>query len=340
MPRWFRLLVLLALLGAPGVARAQQAPAGAAQQAPAGGTSAAAALGSERQRVRSDLDRVNAEIDSLKRDKRGWREDRELRSRMADADSLARRLTELDLRIERLNPGAARRNDTSAVAAPEARPSDDRAALEAKADILADQARHLESQAAVLAGRVTDLKGRQELRRRAVQLERDPFSPLEQSKRRIATGAPATTLGAKDTGANSGFTGTTSTPQRGAEGTSAPPPSAGGTGTASGSPAAPGTGPATGLTGDAAKTSTAGSLAPVAVPLGTIGGADAPGSVAGQFRGILDAATLAEIRRLESGGSPRSNVQAMERALAALRARAGQLNASAADLRMRAKTAP
>lgn len=100
---------------------------------------------------------------------------------------------------------------------------------------------------------------------------------------------------------------------------------------------------ATGLTTDASKStgsSTAGGSAPIAMPVGAAGGTDAPGSVAGQFRGILDAATLAEIRKLETAGSSMSSLQAMERALAALRARAAQLNASATALRARAKTTP
>jgi hypothetical protein len=76
------------------------------------------------------------------------------------------------------------------------------------------------------------------------------------------------------------------------------------------------------------------------VPVGASATIDAPGSVAGQFRGVLDAATLAEIRRLEGVGSPGSNLQAMERALLALRERAALLKANAANLRARAKTAP
>src|SRR6185295_1934988 len=64
---------------------------------------------------------------------------------------------------------------------------------------------------------------------------------------------------------------------------------------------------------------------------------DIPGSVAAQFRGVLDSATLAEIRRIESPGSPAASLQAMERAMTALRARAAELDADATALRTRAR---
>jgi hypothetical protein len=51
MSRWIRSIVLVALLSAPGLARAQTEPA-----------TSAAALTAERQKVRAGLDRVNAEI--------------------------------------------------------------------------------------------------------------------------------------------------------------------------------------------------------------------------------------------------------------------------------------
>ena len=335
MLRSVRLLVVVALLSTPGLARAQT---GATPQPAAGGasaTSSAAALTAERQKLRGELDRMNAEINALKRDNRGLREDYRLRARMADAESLAQRLTDLDVRIERLNPGAARRGDATLAAAPVARPSDDRAALEAKADILADQARRLEQQADVLAGRAGELRGRQELRRRAGQLERDPFSPLEQSKRRVATGSPARDLG-------NGFTAPTGgIPMPGRTGAEAMPGATSGGQTTTGGAAPPPSSP--GFTTDATKgatSTTAGASAPIAMPLGAVGSTDAPGSVAGQFRGILDAATLAEIRKLETAGSSISSLQAMERALSALRARAAHLSASANALRARAKTAP
>ena len=66
-------------------------------------------------------------------------------------------------------------------------------------------------------------------------------------------------------------------------------------------------------------------------------GVDTGTPIAAQFRGILDAATLSEIRRLELPGSPSGNLQALERAQAALRLRAAALDASATALRKRAQ---
>ena len=63
------------------------------------------------------------------------------------------------------------------------------------------------------------------------------------------------------------------------------------------------------------------------------------GSFAAQFRGLLDATTLAEIRRLEVAGSPTASLPAMERALAALRARANELASTANRLRKNANAA-
>jgi len=334
MPLWFRSIVLVALLGAPTLARAQT-PAPAVAGTP---SASVPALTAQRRKLRAELDRVNAEIDGLKHDNRGLREDYRLRARMADAEALAQRLTELDVRIEHLNPSAGHRPASPLPSAPEARPSDDRAALEAKADILADQARLLGTQADVLAGRVTELRGRQELRRRAGQLERDPFSPLEQSKRRVASGTSAAVIPASKEVAGGTVSGGTTPPPAG-RGNDAT------TGTTGAGPATPG---ATGLTtpvatpqdGARITSSPTGSAAPIALPVGAAASVDAPGSVAGQFRGILDAGTLAEIRRLENTGSPGSNLQAMERALSALRARAAQLTSSAATLRAQAKNSP
>ena len=176
-------ILLAALTGWGGAARAQPGSSDRDVQT--------ASLMSERLRLRMELDRTNAEIDALKRENRGLRDDYRLRSRMADAEALARRLTDLEARLPRTSSRSAgsRQSDaaTSWPNAPEAAPSDDRGVLEAKADILSDQARRLNGQADLLAARVTELQARNELRRRAGQLERDPFSPLEQARRRLTT---------------------------------------------------------------------------------------------------------------------------------------------------------
>jgi outer membrane murein-binding lipoprotein Lpp len=387
MNRTLGWILLAASMGASGAVLAQ---------GPTDGSSStrASKLGAERQRLRTELDRLNAEIDALKREHRGIRDDYRLRSRMADAEALARRLTEIDART----PGtpssafAERGPSTPFPSAPEAKPSDDRAILEAKADILADQARHLTAQADTLAAHVTDLRGRNELRRRAGQLEHDPFSPFEQAKRRLipagstlAAGSvasfganpAATSKGAGPSAAEGNRADTASGAAPTASGAAtpgAPPPASmaptgsvvvpgGGTGTPGGatapvtapSVAAPsGAAPGSATLGGAASVA-GGSPAPLpqAPAISAVAGSvskaqpsllppptpDNPGSVAIQFQGILDASTLAQIRRLESSGSRSGNLAAMEWALSALRARANQLSTNAAVLRNSAKAA-
>lgn len=358
-------ILLAALTAAPAMVHAQ--PAGGHPEhandrratatalpgrGPAPAPAPAPRLVAERQRLRIELDRVNSEIDALKHDRGGLRDDYRLRNRMADAEALARRLTEVDARLHAqagasgTAGGAVSGGLAGATApwpaAPQAQPSDDRAALEAKADILADQARRLNGQIDVLAARVTAVRARQELRRRAGQLEHDPFAQMDQGKRRLATsgGPPPVSPGPKTD------VSTPSPPSRGE-----PSPSAAGVGTVSG-PAGAASTPTLGPTSipqTTATSSAAGSLdkaqpallSPSASPAG--GGADgAAASVTTQFAGLLDASTLAEIRRLEvgGGGSPGSSAAALERAVSALRARAAQLTASAEALRSRAKTAP
>ncbi len=335
---WWGPIVLAALIAVPGVARAQTPSQG--HLAPTSGAT-------ERQKLRTQLQRINAEIDALKRDKRGLADDYRIRQRMADAEALARRLTDLDARTGTSDRAG---RDATWPAAPEARSSDDRADLEAKADILSDQARRLDAQANVLAERVTTLRGRQELRRRAGQLERDPFSPLEQVKRRTAIArAPGATESAGGPGPArtndqaGGGTPVVSPPTTPAVGGTTPP--AGGTTTTPGASGIGTTGvgaaTSTDQTARASSTSTTAGLntPPAALPMGPVTAGDTAGSVASQFRGMLDAATLAEIRKLEVPGSPTGSLQAMERALSALRARAAQLAGNASALRVQAKAA-
>ena len=56
-------------------------------------------LTAERARLRAQLDRVNAEIDALKRSARGVGDDYRLRARLADAEALARRLIDIEARL-------------------------------------------------------------------------------------------------------------------------------------------------------------------------------------------------------------------------------------------------
>jgi hypothetical protein len=314
-------LFLVALSVAPRMARAEDATREPVRPA---------ALVEERQKLRIELERVNTEIDALKHEKRGFRDDYRLRARMADAEALARRLIDLDARLGSTERGSSAPGDGATwPSAPVASPSDDRADLEAKADILSDQSRRLNGQADVLAVRVADLRKRQELRRRAGQLERDPFSPLEQAKRRIATTVPLAAGGDANAGHSRVVDQATTPPTF----TGAPQgPTTVGTSSPGASLVPPGADSVS-----KGPTSTASTPAPTASPIPAT--PDTAGSVAAQFRGILDASTLAEIRRLEAPGSSSGSLPAMERALSALRSRATQLEVNASTLRNRAKVA-
>lgn len=313
-------LIVVAVLGLAALPRPAGAEAAAARARPEAGSLL------ERVRLQSELNRINAEIDALKRHPRGIRDDYRLRSRMADAEAIARRLTDLDARI---GPGPAPPpSPGAALAPPEIRvsPSDDRAEREAKADILADQARRLTIEANRLEGRVVGLRSRNELKRRAGQLERDPFSPLEQAKGRVGvtTGAAPVTFAPKSNGTQGG--GGVVTPSVGAtDGRGSIAPSGSG---ASPPPTATPSPPPT-TTPTTIPTTTAPQM-PV-----TQDAAGSPTSTS-QLRGVLDPASLEEVRRLEAPGAGPANLELMERALDALRARAAQLSASATALRVQA----
>ena len=290
-----------------------------AASAPARTDSAANAA--ERARLAAELDRINAEIDALKRNPRGIRDDYKLRNRMADAEAVSRRLTDLEARggsvrpPEPAGPAAAWPREVPAG------PADDRADLEAKADILADEARRLTVEANRIETRVVDLRARRELRRRAGQLERDPFSPLEQPKPRVlalGTGTSQAGSGTKN-GSGPPRTGT----NLGAEG-AAP----GGTGS---SPAAPTAAPAAGPTaGTTTGTDSAGG-APPPTNSNTTSATASP-----QPYGVLDPTLLAQVRRLDAPGAPPANLDTLEAAVTTLRARSTELTRSAAALRARA----
>ncbi len=282
--------LLLALAARPVTARA----------APAPGTVDSGSLSAERERLRGELERVGAEIDALKKAGRGVGDDYRLRARLADAEALARRLIEIEARLGLRAPAR------KAAALPVAEPTDGPAELDAKADILADQSRRVRGEADALGRRVAELKGRQELRRRAADLDRDPFGPLEGSKRRVA-GIASPSAGTR-----------TPTAGNGASGGSSPtftPPSTGPQ-TVSVSPNVP--------------------VSPLPVSGGT--GAAMP-TLAVELRDLLDPTTVADIRRLEGTKAPAGSVPALERAVAALRARADSLDTAARAMRASARAA-
>jgi hypothetical protein len=336
-------LTVAVLVAAPMAARAQPVVRSAE-----GPSMSRGALVAERQRVRGELERVNAEIDALKRSGRGLRDDYRLRERLADAEALARRLTDLD---ERLGVGHGMATALPAPGdEPRALPADGPTELDAKADILADQARRLAARADVLLDRAHDLKARQTLRRRVGQMEHDPFSPLEGSKRRAMAGAvtfvasapgrpsvptvaPGTDKGVQSPGAVGG-TGTSGGNTTGGEQTAGTlTPAIGGSASL-----APGARPDNAPTGGAQNPSvgTPGGVAvasPTTAPTPTSGATSANAALSVQLRDLLDATTLAEIQHLEAAGGPSASTDALERAGAALKARAERLRQQAAALR-------
>jgi len=258
-------------------------------------------LHAERARLRAQLDKVNAEIDALKRAGGGVRDDYRLRARLADAESLARRLIDIEARLGIRVDGGAKVNPPQPP--PTAEPTDGPADLDAKADILADQSRRVRAQADALGRRATEARSRQELRKRAADLDRDPFAPMEGSKRRIANSAggtapPGPAQGGQNintTGANKNNDAPTATP------------------------------------------ATPGSLSGAAPPTNSNTTASAPLSSVQQLRDLLDTATLTDIRRLETSGTGAGSLQALERAAAALRARADWLDGQSRAMRAKAR---
>ena len=320
-------LLLAALVVLPTVAHGQTAPHGAQ-----GDASSRAALVAERQRVRGELERANADVDALKRSGRGLREDYRLRERLADAEALARRLTELDARLG----GTATPAVHDRGAEPRISSTDGPSELDAKADILADQAQRLAARGDQLLGRARDLRDRQTLRRRVGQMERDPFSPLEGSKRRAMTGTVAVAAPAAGRPAPAG--GDTKT--LGATVTDMPAgggPQAATGGGASSHPGGDGAGAVFAPTAPGMNTATTAAApgsavsSPTSAPTPTSASDIAALSV--QLRDLLDPTTLAEIQRLETAGGARTSTEALERAGAALKARAERLRQQAAALR-------
>jgi len=320
MHRRFHLFWMLSLCGIGALVSsraAAQAGAPAAVTAPAAARPGTEAMVAERQRLRSELGRVEAEIDRLKKGERGLRTDYLLRARLADAEAIARRLTEIDRSLKAGGGGSV---DSTGVAGPigdepSAGPSDGPAELEAKADILTDQAHRAQAQALALKARIDQVRERRELRRRAHQLDTDPFAPLEGSKRRLLTGS-----GAARTAENA--------PRHVTDSAGAGPPPA---------PPASGAGPApaTGLTSLSTSPSTVTPSTPSPAATDSSSGKSA-GSTPVQVHDLLDPAAPSQLRKSGAGTTSSSDLDAMEKALAALNARSQYLDAKAKLLRAQA----
>jgi hypothetical protein len=329
------------------------APAHAMQDRTA--VSDTAGLRSEIARLRSALDRANADVAALKK-AAGVRNDYRLRQRMADAEALARQLTRAEAQL-RARTGQPTGPAAAPVAAPAAAPGDGPVELEAKADLLVDEARKLQSHADALMRSAGQLRDRQALRRRAAQFERDPFASLDAPKRAMIFGGTRATSNDTRTGTE-GTKGTdtsptvtpppsttpTSAPASGAGpgaggGTPSPPAGSSPPPSAPTSPTSPPTttiapGPSVSSSGASAVSATGGvrSVTPTATattPPTSPGAAD----VSVQVRTLLDPATLTEIQRLERSGQIASDPLALEKVAAALRLRAQALEQQARAIR-------
>src|SRR5512133_3556875 len=144
-------IVLVALLVVPATANAERRP----------GDDAASRRAEESvARLRAELARVNAEVAELKRGSRSVRGDYRLRERMADAEALAQKLTAAEAALRAAAPRAGAPAGAPIMAPPQASPQDGSVELEAKADLLADQARKLDGEADVLAKAAAELRSR------------------------------------------------------------------------------------------------------------------------------------------------------------------------------------
>jgi hypothetical protein len=318
------------------VAFASAAPAALAA---AGGRDASSVRRAEEtvEQLRADLARVNAEVARLKGGDRSLRNDYRLRERMADAEALAQKLTRAEANLRALKgengraPGGA-----PVVASPQALPQDGSFELEAKADLLADQAHKLDGEAARLAKAADELRSRRALRRKAGNWERDPFAGLEASKRNVAAVASSVQKTAGTT------TGSSSDSTRG----TANPPGASTTASLDGNGAAPtyapvvappattaGTLETTGKSGVSSSASD-GTAAAKSSPLVQSGFADRQ---ALEQRLYLDPTTAAQLRQALGAGGGALDPDALERGAAALRARARILAAQAKALRAKSQ---
>ena len=285
------------------------------------------------ERLRAELARANVEVAALKRAERSIRNDYRLRERMADAEALAQKLTRAEANLRALG-GIRQRAPVGApiVASPQASPQDGSVELEAKADLLADQARKLDGEAEVLAKAADQLRSRKALRRKAGSWERDPFAGLESSKRNVAVSAPTQKATPSSSGADTAGRGTT---------TSAPPPTMVPAESGPSGATAAVSAPAPVITTDSSG-KTAGSAAASdgagAAKTSTLSATASADRQLVEQRLYLDPATAAELRHALGAGGATLEPEALERGAAALRARARTLEVQARALRARSLT--
>ena len=302
-------------------------------------------LASEYQRLRAELDRLNADVAALKSHGRSVRTDYLLRDKMAEAEALARKVTAAEAHLRAVRGPSAPEMPAGAVQTPTATSQDGAVELEAKADLLSDQARRFRAEAETLARTAEQIRARQALRRRAGAWDRDPLAGFEASKRVAvipaqtshavtssdASGASAATRGpvpATTDGSKAGGSAT---------GALAPSPPADGAGAGAASsfgPAAIVAGGATPVAGPTTSAAAPSASHPLTAsgPLST----DSATKAALQQRTLLDPATLAGIRNSISQAGSLSDPDAVDAAATALRNHAQALDESARRLRARA----
>jgi hypothetical protein len=314
--------------------------------AQATGTASTQRLASEYQRLRADLDRVNAEVAALKRGGRGVRTDYLLRDKMAEAEALARKVTAAEARLRAARGPLPAETLVDTVQTPPATAQDGAVELEAKADLLSDQARHFSAEAEALARTAEQIRARQALRRRAGAWDRDPLAGFEASKR-IAI-IPTQSSHVVTSGDSSGSSAT----PRGSTTSSGDPASK--SGGSSAVPASPsdtaGVGVSNPTSAAGPPTSAAGGPSAISSPTASPSGAapstshplTAPAAATDSAsktpvqRTLLDPATLAGIRSSLSQAGSLSDPDAVEAAAIALRKHAQALEEHARRLRARA----
>lgn len=262
-------------------------------------------------RLRAELDRVNAEVATLKQADRSVRDDYWLRERMADAEALAQKVTQSEARLRRLGWMGATPGAPPLVAPPQALPQDGSVELEAKAGLFADQARKLDEEANSLVKAADELRSRRSLRHRAGAWDRDPFMGLEGSKRSLAVSASTPKTAATSSSpavAPPGYSATTTT---------------GGASSDSGS--------------KGAATLSVAPEAAVASKTSPIPQTVAQDRQSFEQRLYLDPTTAAELRHALGTAGATSDPDALDRAATALRARARALSAQARVLLVKSR---
>lgn len=274
---------------------------------------------------------MNGEVRALKQGPRSVANDFRLRQRMADAEALGRRLTEAEA-AQRLRAGGASVASPSPAPSPQALPTDGPAELQAKADILLDQAQKLTAEADRLDRQVVRDKTRATLRARARHLEQDPFIGFEASRRSIVFSRSQSTRDEASRGAPEPGEGQpgVSDDDGNTSAEAAPPPALETSSEGAGAPVASPPPSASSPPAGAPPASSPPSGAP---PASTPPDVASGGGVTLSSRAFLDAGTLAEVERLRASGDPKARDKAAAALSEALRKQAQALRARAEALR-------